>query len=246
MRIGRELKTHGLARRKRGPSPPLEALALDFDGTLTMDGGHPSEELLKSLRALNQGSITLVLATGRCVGDVFERVGRDLFDGVVAENGAVIVVHGRSTYAAPPGWKRVRGSLLRKFEPGCEKVIISAPRSMLSVARNSVSPKEAHIELNKDRLMIVPLGVDKGSGLATALSKLGVAENRTACIGDGENDLSMFDVVRVRAALGNSVPSLKRRADFVADGNDGAGTMEAIEWLFDGKRGLTTGKEAGV
>ncbi|MDG6960071.1 MAG: HAD hydrolase family protein, partial [Nitrososphaerota archaeon] len=55
-----------------------------------------------------------------------------------------------------------------------------------------------------------------------------------ACIGDGENDLPMFGVSGFRIALRNSVDDLKRRADYVADGSDGEGSMEAIRGLFGG------------
>lgn len=110
----------------------------------------------------------------------------------------------------------------------------------MRIAR-SLIPTEARIELNKDRLMILPRNVDKGSGLKGALSALGVKGKETACIGDGENDLSMFEVSGIRVALANPVEALKQRADFVTDQGDGRGTIEAIEKLFPARDSVRAG-----
>lgn len=216
-------------------APQLDALAVDLDGTLTLDGLPLRKGVTEALRELKSTGTRLILATGRCVGEAHSLVGEGLFDATVAENGAVLVVDGIRTSSAPAGWDEVRAHLLQHFEPGCEEVILSAEIDKLAMARSLV-PRQAKIELNKDRLMIVPRGVDKGSGLADALSKLRLSGARTACIGDGENDSPMFEVAGVRVALENSVQGLKRRADFITRGSDGEGTTEAIGMLFPGAR----------
>jgi hydroxymethylpyrimidine pyrophosphatase-like HAD family hydrolase len=218
---GGELATKGRA-----------ALAVDMDGTLTTEGRPLGKDLIEALGAVRREGTKLILATGRCVKEAYELANEELFDGVVAENGAVLVVGGTKRDLAPAGWREVRSGLLPSFEPGCEEVIISAGREMLDVAERLISPASARIELNKDRLMIMPRGVDKGRGLAELLSSLGLTGGETTCIGDGENDLPMFEVAGVKVALGNSVEELKRRADIVTEGSDGEGTKEAIGMLF--------------
>lgn len=208
------------------------ALALDMDGTLTTGSRPLGRELTDLLREVKRAGTKLILATGRCVKDCYDLAGQDLFDGLVAENGAVLVFGGRKLLVAPDGWAEVRRRIVANFEPGCEEVIISADRGALEVAKQVVPGAAAKIELNKDRLMILPAGIDKGTGLTKILSSMELERGLTACIGDGENDLPMFEVAGTRVALGNSVEALKQRASLCVGGSDGEGTMEAIRQLF--------------
>jgi hydroxymethylpyrimidine pyrophosphatase-like HAD family hydrolase len=222
----------------------LSVLAVDMDGTLTTDGRPPESELVEMLNGLKAHGTKLVLATGRCVREVYAMVGRSLFDGVVAENGAVLVVGETKKVMAPSNWGGLRADLLRHFEPGCEEVIISAESMKADAARRLIHGSVASVELNKDRLMIVPRGVNKGEGLREVLSMLDLKREATACIGDGENDLPMFDLAGVKVALENSVDALKLKADFVAVGGDGEGTKDAIRKLFGDGRGGTEARAA--
>lgn len=210
---------------------PPDAVATDLDGTLTL-GGEPLKRSLSAVlfRVKKRGA-KLVLVTGRCTSEAQKIVGDSLFDAVVAENGAVLVVDGTERRIAPPGWVKIRERLLPQLGRGCEEVIISAGIEKLEVARRLV-PRQARIELNKDRLMVIPKGVDKGTGLVSVLAALGLSARRTACVGDGENDISMFEAVGVRIALDNSVEELKRSADLVMEKGDGEGVIEAMGRLF--------------
>lgn len=73
----------------------------------------------------------------------------------------------------------------------------------------------------------------KGKALAALGGYLGITREEIACIGDGENDLSMFDAAGVKIAMGNAVPALKERADHVTAPNDRGGAAEAIEKILD-------------
>src|SRR5262245_28757023 len=66
------------------------ALACDYDGTLAHDGS-VSERTLDALQEVRKSGRKLILVTGREIDDlqrVFPRL--DLFDRVVAENGALL------------------------------------------------------------------------------------------------------------------------------------------------------------
>ena len=54
-------------------------------------------------------------------------------------------------------------------------------------------------------------------------------QEEIACIGDGENDLSMFVSSGVKIAMGNAVDKLKIQADHVVDTNSRDGAARAIE-----------------
>ena len=59
------------------------------------------------------------------------------------------------------------------------------------------------------------LGVDKGTGIEAALSRLGRGAEGTYAFGDSENDLSMRGAVETFVAMGNALPSVRAAADYV-------------------------------
>jgi HAD superfamily hydrolase (TIGR01484 family) len=81
------------------------AFATDYDGTLAKDG-MVSAETLEALERLRQSGRKLILVTGRELPDlekVFDRM--DLFERIVAENGAVLLNpqnHSKRALAEPP------------------------------------------------------------------------------------------------------------------------------------------------
>lgn len=70
---------------------------------------------------------------------------------------------------------------------------------------------------------------NKGSALTALAKRLAVPKQQVACIGDGENDVFMFDAAGTKFAMGNAVPSLKERADHVVASNRDDGVAQAIE-----------------
>jgi hydroxymethylpyrimidine pyrophosphatase-like HAD family hydrolase len=85
---------------------------------------------------------------------------------------------------------------------------------------------------NKDAVMILPSGVDKGTGLRIALGELGLSPHQAAGVGDAENDHAFLAVCGCGVAVANALPALKERADFVTAGDHGAGVEELIEKLL--------------
>ena len=69
----------------------------------------------------------------------------------------------------------------------------------------------------------------KGNALAALAGHLGIRQDEIACIGDGENDLSMFASSGLKIAMGNAVDRLKAQADHVTDPNNRDGAASAIE-----------------
>ena len=207
----------------------IDALALDFDGTLRPTHRAVEKRLLVELVSLKQLGVQLILVTGRCLVDLKVLIDVSIFDAVVLENGAILLIGDRKVNLAPPGWDSVRLRILRIFARGHEEVIVSLPREMEGEVLSHVSKRDVRIEFNKDRLMILPPRVSKGSGLLMALKELRVSRNHLMCIGDAENDLAMFRIANLKVAVRNSAPILKQEADYVTNGDDGKGVSEAIE-----------------
>lgn len=69
----------------------------------------------------------------------------------------------------------------------------------------------------------------KGNTLAVLTKQLGIAENEVLVLGDGTNDLSMFEAFPTNAtAMENAVPELKNAAAHITKDNLHNGVAEAI------------------
>lgn len=218
------------ARGRTGEMLPFGTVVLDLDGTAKMPEEPFNPALGERLAELRRRGVRVMLATGRSVAELRTIVDFGLFDAVVAENGTVQLIGGAKKILAPAEWFPVRDMLLQTFGGGSEEVVVSLDRGLLPDAER-VTGSAARVELNKDRIMILPAGFDKGRGVAATLRDMGTG-GKVMSIGDGENDLSMFRVSDFRVALDNSVEALKKEADYIARSPDGQGAAEAIDELI--------------
>jgi len=88
------------------------------------------------------------------------------------------------------------------------------------------------ITFNRESVMVLPNGVDKGTGLAAALRELGLSLEQTVGIGDAENDEAFLERCGFSAAVANAVPTLKDRVDLVTSAAYGAGVAELVDKLI--------------
>ena len=72
----------------------------------------------------------------------------------------------------------------------------------------------------------------KGTALSAVADYLSVSKDEIACIGDGENDITMFQASGLRFAMGNAVPALRSMADVVVSSNNHDGVAEAVRSLL--------------
>jgi HAD superfamily hydrolase (TIGR01484 family) len=215
------------------------ALACDYDGTLAHEGRVLRSTIL-SLERYRAAGGRLVLVTGRETSDLDSVCSCvSLFDRVIAENGAVI--HWPATrltkvLARPVSKEFVRSLRQEGVVPlGTGLVIVATTRAWEQTLVDAIGEQRLDLRLtyNKDSIMVLPAGVDKGSGLRAALSDLGIAAERTVSVGDAENDESMLALAGLSAAVDNALPSLKEHADLVTERANGAGVEELIDWLLD-------------
>lgn len=69
----------------------------------------------------------------------------------------------------------------------------------------------------------------KGNAVAALCAHLGIRTDQVACIGDGENDLSMFEKCGMTFAMANGIPKLKNAADHIVPSNNKHGVAVAIQ-----------------
>lgn len=86
-------------------------------------------------------------------------------------------------------------------------------------------------------LEITAPGADKSHALAGLCEQLGIPLGAAAAIGDGPNDIGMFDLVGTAVAMGNASPAVRSRADFVTVTNEEDGMAVAVRAVLAGPPG---------
>jgi hydroxymethylpyrimidine pyrophosphatase-like HAD family hydrolase len=214
------------------------AVACDYDGTLAHNG-RVNDETVKALEDLRGSGRLLIMVTGRELDDLQQNFSRlELFDRVVAENGAILYcpkTRKEKLLAAPPredflrllmdrgvGPISVGRSIVATWEPH-ETVVLETIRDL---------GLEMQVIFNKGAVMVLPSGVNKATGLKAALDDLRLSPHNAVGIGDAENDHALFHLCECSVAVANALPSIKKQADWVTQGDHGAGVIELCEALL--------------
>jgi HAD superfamily hydrolase (TIGR01484 family) len=212
-------------------------LATDYDGTLAWEG-HVEQKTFAALERLRASGRKLILVTGRHIPDlstVFSRF--DLFERVVAENGGLLyrpATREEKLLSEPPNQRFL--SLLRKrkipFVTGQTVVASWHPHedAVLDAIRDL--GLNLQVTLNKGSIMVLPSGVNKGSGLAAALQELDISAHNVVAVGDAENDHAFLRAAECGVAVANALPALKEHADIVLDKPDGEGVIVLADQLI--------------
>jgi HAD superfamily hydrolase (TIGR01484 family) len=214
------------------------ALATDYDGTLAHDG-RVSQDSWAALRRLRDSGRKTILVTGRELEDL-QTVCPDLalFDAVVAENGAILyqpaTAQTRKLAPAPPekfvATLRERGvapmsvghGIVATWEPH-ENQVLQAIHDL---------GLELQVVFNKGAVMVLPAGVNKATGLATALEELGLSYHNVVGIGDAENDHAFLSRCECAVAVANALPAVREAVDFVTAADHGAGVVQLVEEIL--------------
>ena len=213
------------------------ALATDYDGTIAHDG-RVDDSTLAALRRVRDAGQRLVMVTGRELSDLFNTFAySDLFDRIVAENGAVLYNPQRKeiTPLAPPAppalLERLKGTNM-PLSVGHSIVATVEPHEHQVLAAIRELGLEWHVIFNKGSVMALPAEVTKATGLAPALEGIGVTHSATIGIGDAENDQAFLRACGLSAAVDNALAAVKEVADIVTTGARGAGVAELVDrWL---------------
>jgi HAD superfamily hydrolase (TIGR01484 family) len=213
-------------------------LCTDYDGTLATEGT-VFPETAAAVEQLIASGRRPVLVTGRELDELKTVCPYlHLFDYVVAENGALLYEPKTDTETLlgqrPPdsfvAALRARG--VERISVG--RVIIATWEPWETVVLQTIKDHglELQVIFNKGAVMILPASVNKASGLAAALGKMGLSPHNAVGIGDAENDHALLALCECGVATANALPTLKEAADFVTTGERGAGVAEVIQGLL--------------
>ena len=204
-------------------------LALDFDGTIAVHDRIDVGAVAAIQEARRAGLLT-VLVTGRMLSDLAAVVGGPLlFAAIVAENGAVLWLPDLASpmtlsQEADPRFLAElgkRGIRHRSGQCVVEAAADAAPQ-IVEIIRGLGLPLA--ITFNLGRLMVLPHGVSKASGLQEALWRMRASVHNALAIGNAENDHQLLEVCEIGAAVAWGSETLKRSADEVVPG-DGPGAV---------------------
>jgi HAD superfamily hydrolase (TIGR01484 family) len=213
------------------------ALATDYDGTLARDG-RVDGATLRALKDIKSSGRKLILVTGRDLPDLQRAFSElDLFDLVVAENGALLfnpTTRKETVLAEAPSSALVARlqelgvsplsvgrAIVATWEPN-ETTVLQAIREL---------GLELHIIFNKGAVMVLPGNINKAWGLKHALKPLGLSQHNVVGIGDAENDQAFLSACGCAVAVDNALPSVKDKADFVV-ADHGKGVIELARRLI--------------
>jgi HAD superfamily hydrolase (TIGR01484 family) len=213
------------------------AFACDYDETLARLGRVSPEGVL-ALKRLAASGRKLLLVTGRELDDLLSVFpAADLFDRIVAENGAVLyrpATRERKRLAERAPEELVDLLNRRGVSPlSVGEVIVATLEPNQEAVLEAIRDLglELQVILNKGAVMVLPSGVNKGTGLRHALRELGISIHNCVAVGDAENDHAFLSISECAVAVANALPTLKERADIVTAHEATDGVIELIDWL---------------
>jgi len=209
------------------------AVAIDYDGTLAMDGRVDPATLAAVERLLSSGR-TFIIVTGRLLRELLDLFPQAaLCSRIVAENGTVL-------YHPATRERRLLGgtvpeplveALRRKgvpFDQGEAILATVRPHELAVLEAIRDLGLAHHVVFNRGSVMVLPPGVTKASGLQAALDDLQLSAHNVVGIGDSENDHALLQTAELAVAVSGAVQSLREAADVVTPEDNGLGSA----WLF--------------
>jgi hydroxymethylpyrimidine pyrophosphatase-like HAD family hydrolase len=202
----------------------LSVLALDYDGTIAR-GDRLDASVLDAIADARTRGIIVLLVTGRIL-DQLRRVAGDLHfvDGVIAENGAVVHFpdSGHTSLLAQPIPDAFLDEVRRRgidVTPG--QCLVDADAQRAGGLLDVIQALELPLVLlfNRGRVMTLPQGVSKATGLHVVLDMLRLSPRNMVAVGDAENDHLMLQLAEVGAAVEWGSPVLRAASDIVIQGS---------------------------
>jgi phosphoglycolate phosphatase len=222
----------------------LKVFAVDIDGTLTENGGGMVHlAALAKLRYLEKMGYNVIYVTGRSSIEAYVLA---VFGGTtriaIGENGGVITIAPQEHRLLASKEKCMQGYEVLKKNLNGVKIKPVFPRMTEVVLLRTFDLKEGqkildeyHLPLylsdSKYAFHINEKGIDKAYGLKEALTVLKVEPNQVVAIGDSETDIPMYGICGCSIALDHADDTVKTQADHVVAGREGAGLVEAIDFV---------------
>ncbi len=100
----------------------------------------------------------------------------------------------------------------------------------------SIDVKEDKIKEVVSYIDIISKGVTKQNAIKTLANYLNINKDEIIVIGDGGNDIPMFETAGLKVAMANSIEIVKQKADYITSNNNENGVAKAIKkFIFNEK-----------
>ncbi|HRR54158.1 MAG TPA: HAD hydrolase family protein [Candidatus Methanomethylicus sp.] len=219
----------------------VDTVAMDYDRTIADEskGFIISDEVKQEL--MRFGHFKRVLATGRRFEDIPDRDVLKVFDVIVSENGTIMNSDGgkrKEVLVKSDGWTRTRSEITGIMNRSgmrvyTGEVVLAGYKDDAPELANEIMAaglnEEVELEFNKEGLLIMPKGWNKGRGVREVMRRMGCT--RLLGIGDDLNDLSLLRVAEIGVAVKNAVPELKMIADIICEKENGYGVIEVLRLI---------------
>jgi phosphoglycolate phosphatase (TIGR01487 family) len=222
----------------------IKVFAVDIDGTLTENGGGTVHlAALAKLRYLEKMGYNVIYVTGRSSIEAYILA---VFGGTtriaIGENGGVITVAPQEHRLLASKEKCMQGYEMLKKSIDSVKIKPVFPRMTEVVLLRTFDLEKGQKILDKYDLPLYlsdskyafhinEKGINKAYGLKEALTMLKADPKQVVAIGDSETDVPMYEICGCSIALGHAEESVKAKADHVVAGREGAGLIEAIDFV---------------
>lgn len=211
----------------------LSVIALDYDGTIAREDRVESS-VRDAIAAARTSGIIVLLVTGRVLEDLRRSAGELHFvDGIVAENGGVVYFPDSDHLSnlAPKIPETFLAALSAQAIPWrAGHAIVDAPASAAPALLQIIESLELPLVLlfNRSRVMVLPQGISKATGLHAALDMIRRSVRNTLAVGDAENDHELLRIAEVGVAVEWGSKALQASADDVIRGT---GPQHVAEYL---------------
>jgi hydroxymethylpyrimidine pyrophosphatase-like HAD family hydrolase len=222
----------------RGDRMRFKVFATDYDGTFAHHG-RAEEQTIAAVERIRATGRKTFLVTGREIEDLRLTFSRfDIFDVIVAENGALLHYPGSGEiqllHDPPPARfvDELRAAGVTPLSIGHVIVATMEPHDTTVLRVIKELGLELEIIFNKGAVMVLPTGINKATGLKAALRACGLGPEETVGVGDAENDHAFLASCGCGVAVSNALPSLKEHADIVTLQPHGEGVAALIDRLI--------------
>lgn len=103
----------------------------------------------------------------------------------------------------------------------------------IAVANESKRFKNSDLKPSRNYYCdVASVKVSKGNAVKAVCEYFEIKPEEIVTIGDGENDLSMFELTPNSVAMGNSLPEIKEKANYVTASNDEDGVAKVLGFII--------------
>ena len=128
------------------------------------------------------------------------------------------------------GWEDDLAAYIAAYEGPSNKLhmFFGSPEAKAEALRRLEGEPYELLSSQANDLEIMPLGVDKATGLSALAERLGLTAAEVMAIGDGDNDMAMLQYAGLAVAMGNGSAGAKACAHRITEDNEHDGAAAAV------------------